>query len=184
MEKEDATVDALMKKENAVAAALVKKKNAAAVRSEGVACFKPTPLPNSIHHEVEFVIALPEDKDTAAVWMERKEKAAAIHEVVAETVATPRPIIKAGVCLGLVDDSAAVIGSKIQHFDAAAMGKDKTVVARVERLDAATEPVATSATKIVETSDVTATISWRKNVVAIAEQSQNTRTGIDRIMAS
>ncbi|KAL3530344.1 hypothetical protein ACH5RR_009666 [Cinchona calisaya] len=93
--------------------------------------------------------------------MKRKDKAAVVHEVVAETPVTPRPIINDTVCPGLVDDSA-VIGSKIQHFAAAAMGKNKTAAARAEKLDPATERAATSATKIIETSDVTATISWRK----------------------
>ncbi|KAL3512832.1 hypothetical protein ACH5RR_025549 [Cinchona calisaya] len=156
MEKEDATVAALLKKQNATAAALAKEKNVAAMQSEAVACFSAAPLPNSIHHGVKFAGALLEDKDTAAVWVERKEKVAAVHEVVAETATTPRSIICAVVCLGLVDDSAAVIGSKTQHFATAAMGKNKTVAARAERLDTATNRAATSASKIVETIDVAA----------------------------
>ncbi|KAL3523314.1 hypothetical protein ACH5RR_016148 [Cinchona calisaya] len=182
MEKADATVAAPLKKQNAVVTALAKEKNAAAVQSEAVACFNAALFPNSIHHEVKFAAAPPEDKDTAAVWVERKGKVAVVHEVVAETAATPRPIINAAVCLGLLDDSAVVIGSKTQHFAAAAMEKNKTTATRAERLDTATDRASTSATKIVETSDVAATISRRKKAVATAEQPQNTRTGIDPIM--
>ncbi|KAL3532662.1 hypothetical protein ACH5RR_006183 [Cinchona calisaya] len=109
-----------------VTATFMEEENAVAVQSEGVACFKAAPLPNSIHH-VKFGAALSEDKNIVAIWMERKEKAIVVHEVVAETVATPRPIINGAVCLGLVDDSI-VIGSKIQHF-AAAMGKNKAATA-------------------------------------------------------
>ncbi|KAL3524960.1 hypothetical protein ACH5RR_013332, partial [Cinchona calisaya] len=47
-------------------------------------------LPWSRGHEVKFATALPEDNDTTAIWMERKDMVAAVLEVVAKTAAAPR----------------------------------------------------------------------------------------------
>ncbi|KAL3519826.1 hypothetical protein ACH5RR_017975 [Cinchona calisaya] len=69
-------------------------------------------VPCSSFYEIKFAAAFLEDKDTATIWMERKEKAAAVHEVVAEIAATPRPIINVATCPGLVDDLLLLLGLK------------------------------------------------------------------------
>ncbi|KAL3533148.1 hypothetical protein ACH5RR_006669 [Cinchona calisaya] len=68
-------------------------------------------LPCSSGHEVKF--ALPEDKDTKAVWMERKEMATAVLEVVAETAAAPRCPTAAAVAREIVANDAVASKGRI-----------------------------------------------------------------------
>ncbi|KAL3530631.1 hypothetical protein ACH5RR_009953, partial [Cinchona calisaya] len=65
---------------------------------------------------------------------------------------------------------------------AAAMGKNKAAAARAKRLGEATKQVSTLATKIFDSSDVTAATLRRKKPIASTEHTQNTRSGNDPLI--